>query len=164
MIFCLYRYIERFRNSAPMSREERQQNPEEGVSKDFWWLSDSAPSPAESFTQPECRGRVTEKVEEERPPELSINSQLTMENMAKYRHLQDLQYKQVNFPIAMFDQYFFGKVKTNEAIQMKLYTFGINDLRMCMNKKYFKGDNYECSVFQRKPGYYKGACLFRPSN
>ena len=161
-----------------MSREERQQNPEEGVSKDFWWLSDSAPSPAESFTQPECRGRVTEKVEEERPPELSINSQLTMENMAKYRHLQDLQYKQVNFPIAMFDQYFFGKVKTNEAIPMKLYTVavydlrmcmklytvGVYDLRMCMNKKYFKGDNYECSVFQRKPGYYKGACLFRPSN
>ena len=35
-----FRYIERFRNNAPMSREERGRKAETG-SRDFWWLSDT---------------------------------------------------------------------------------------------------------------------------
>ena len=81
------RYIERFRNSAPLSREERERQ-KENASKDFWWLSSSPPSaPAvlpSSRSMPKEEdsggGRKSRRV-----------TPLTTDNLDKYSNLQKLK-------------------------------------------------------------------------
>lgn len=72
----LKRYVDRFRNSAPMSREEREQASKSG-SQDFWWLGDGKsqrkPVPGFQQTKPDRdNGQMSE------------SSRLTRENMEKY--------------------------------------------------------------------------------
>ncbi|KAH3701258.1 uncharacterized protein LOC127860600 [Dreissena polymorpha] len=84
----LKRYIERFRNSAPMSREERQQKSETG-SRDFWWLSNKGAIPVDSFLEEETVGEKSLP----RQPEEDLSGPapaLTRANLDKYKNLQKL--------------------------------------------------------------------------
>ncbi|XP_060607613.1 uncharacterized protein LOC132759772 isoform X2 [Ruditapes philippinarum] len=77
--------LQRFRNSAPMSREERE-GKSQPSSQDFWWLSNGAPPT-------EVRERKRERKEEEIPGP-SSTTPLTTVNLEKYKQLQKLAEKQ----------------------------------------------------------------------
>ena len=83
-MFFLSRYIERFRNSAPLSREERERQ-KETTSKDFWWLSSSPPTahvPSSSSIP---------KEEDSREKQAHQITPLTTVNLDKYSNLQKLR-------------------------------------------------------------------------
>ncbi|XP_045207038.2 uncharacterized protein LOC123559371 [Mercenaria mercenaria] len=77
----LQRYINRFRNSAPMSREEREEQ-SKSASQDFWWLSNGAP-PAKTREKKKKDGADTQHT-----------TPLTTVNLDKYKELQKLADKQ----------------------------------------------------------------------
>ena len=79
--FC-HRYIERFRNSAPLSREERERQ-KESKAEDFWWLSSgSSPAPRTTQTREERGGGEG----------LETVTPLTTVNLDKYSNLQKLRH------------------------------------------------------------------------
>ncbi|XP_052804624.1 uncharacterized protein LOC128234427 [Mya arenaria] len=84
----LQKYVERFRNSAPMSREDRQKKTQTG-SKDFWWLSQGETpvnedqSVSESHDHEQSPWKQSDS-ESENPG----TSQLTKENLNKYEYLK----------------------------------------------------------------------------
>lgn len=75
-----------------MSREERLQK-SENSGRDFWWLSDGAPSPAESLSGPDLRDTSPEIPEKHWTGQEKTESKLTMENMERYKYMQELREK-----------------------------------------------------------------------
>ena len=84
LVYLFARYIERFRSSAPLSREERERL-KETEANDFWWLSSSqSPAVAPSGSGvPEETDRGGKKSSRVTP--------LTTVNLDKYSHLQKMK-------------------------------------------------------------------------
>ena len=69
VLFCICRYIKRFREGHPMSRKEREKA-ESATKGDFWWLhSRSEPQPSDSSTPKSDRDvKVTSRSQKSRSP------------------------------------------------------------------------------------------------